>query len=103
MRIYLSGKMIGLPDDNRPAFYLWAKKLRDDGHEVFCPPEEDVKLAAKLGREPTRRELLAQDMAWICLHAEAIAMLPGWENNSTGAFAEWSLAKALPIPFIYLS
>ena len=39
MRIYISGKMTGVPDLNRPAFDAAAKRLREQGHFVINPAE----------------------------------------------------------------
>lgn len=39
MRIYLSGKMTGCPDHNRPAFEDAAKRLREQGHFVINPAD----------------------------------------------------------------
>ncbi len=101
MRIYLSGPMRGIPDDNFPAFREFTTKLRDKGHQVYCPPEADIILAAALGKKPTIRELFSQDTQWICNEAEGIAMMPGWKN-SKGATAEHALASALDLEIIYL-
>lgn len=95
MRIYIAGKMRGLPDLGFPAFRSAAAKLREKGHFVFdpsegCPPTADI------------RECLATDTNWICLHADAIALLPGWED-SRGARAEKALADALGLTVMYLS
>ena len=99
MKIYLSGGMRGLPDQNCHAFNVAAIDLRADGHEVFNPADTLVD-----GREPPDfdlRKTFAADMQWICLYADAIAMLPGWEN-SKGAKAERATAIALGIEVIYL-
>lgn len=109
MKIYLAGPMRGIPEFNFPAFDAAAKKLRDEGHEVFSPADNDRanmggdfskdyptgcedQLAKKTGF--TIREALGQDLAWICAEAEGIAMLPGWKN-SRGARAEHATALAL--------
>ena len=43
------------------------------------------------------REALGADLAWICAEADAVAVLPGWEN-SLGAAAEVATARALGLP-----
>lgn len=117
MRIYLAGKMRGVPEFNFPAFNAAAAKLRADGHEVFNPAERDVerhggvdiskgnvegcekKAAEQHGFD--LRVALAEDMEFICRHAEAIVLLPGWED-SKGAVAERATAIALGLQVIYL-
>lgn len=39
MRVYISGKMTGLPDLNRPAFDAAEKRLTAQGHFVINPAE----------------------------------------------------------------
>ena len=108
MNIYLSGPMRGIPYFNFPRFMAEVTRLRADGHEVFCPAEEDIRMyGSRVCASPTGdladidptikfslREALFRDCTYICLHADTIAMLPGWEN-SKGATAEYSLAVAL--------
>lgn len=107
--------MRGYPQFNFPAFNAAAVKLRNEGHEVFNPAERDLERSGgvditnatgceeQLKREHgvTIRECLHDDLVWICEHAEAIALLPGWEK-STGARAEHATAVALGLKFIYL-
>jgi hypothetical protein len=117
MKIYLAGSMSGIPNFNFPAFNAAAAQLRSDGHFVFNPAERDIErhggvdisadnptgdpaLAAKT-HGFSLREALADDTAFICKEADAIAMLPGWEN-SKGARAEHALAFALGHSIIYL-
>lgn len=95
MRIYLADPMRGYPEHNFPAFNAAAAGLRDAGHTVFNPADTG---------EPTGwsiRDFLFVDLAWICNHAEAIALLPGWEK-SKGATAEHATALAIGIPVIFL-
>jgi environmental stress-induced protein Ves len=79
--------MTGLPEFNYPAFRAAAEELRMGGHTVFNPaewwrgPMEDF---------PARRAF-ARYAQFICLEADTIVMLPGWEN-SLGATAELTLA-----------
>lgn len=117
MNIYVAGPMSGLPEFNFPAFNAAADKLRGDGHSVFNPAERDIErhngvdiskgnptgsqeVAAK-EHGFSLRDALADDTWYICKVADAIAMLPGWEN-SKGARAEWTLAIALGHTVIYL-
>lgn len=103
MKIYLSGPMTGIPDYNFPAFDTAADHLRAMGHEVFNPAENDREngfdFTGTQGHEAAEhgfdlRKALKQDLAWICDHAEAIALLDGW-SASKGAMAEVTLAAAL--------
>lgn len=109
MKIYLAGPMRGIPEFNFPAFHVATAKLRADGHEVFNPAERDIKhhgvdisKGNSTGDEKLAtaqhgfnlREALKDDLEFICLHADAIAVLPGWEE-SKGAKAEVATAHAL--------
>jgi hypothetical protein len=116
-RVYVAGPMSGIPEFNFPAFNAAAAKLRAEGYVVFNPAERDIerhggvdisKGNATGSQEHAAkehgfslREALADDTAWICKEANAIAMLPGWEN-SKGARAEWHLSLALGHEVIYL-
>lgn len=106
--------MRGIKDFNFPAFFAAAEKLRKEGHEVFNPAEKDyqrhgegfekspsgsLKTIEKRGF--SLRVALGDDLAWICKHAEGVALLPGW-RNSKGAQAERATAKALGLKLIYL-
>lgn len=95
--IYLAGGMTGHADLNFPAFQEAATKLRAAGNFVFNPAEASMPRSD----QPYYRACMAVNMAWICAHAEAIALLPGWEA-SKGATAEKALADALRLPVFYL-
>lgn len=114
MRVYLAGPMRGIKDFNFPAFFEAAAKLRADGHEVFNPAEKDVQkhgvdaLKSPSGSLKTiekkgfsLRDALGKDLAYICKHAEVVALLPGW-RNSKGAKAEKATADALGLEIWYL-
>ncbi len=116
MKVYLAGPMRGIPEFNFPAFHAAAAKLRADGFTVFSPAEKDNERHGKdiskgnaSGDEEVAakehgfslRVALGDDLAWICAEAEAIALLPGWQN-SKGAAAELATAKALGLAVIEL-
>ena len=116
MRVYLAGPMTGIPAFNYPAFNAAAARLRRAGHYVFNPAEHDTAVYGtdiSAGNETgcvrqaandhgfCRRTALRDDLAWICDHAEAVALLPGWERSS-GARAEKALADALGLPVMIL-
>lgn len=97
MKIYVAGPMRGIPEFNFPAFHVAAAKLRAEGHLVFNPAERDIQHHDGFNL----REALKDDLEFICLHADAVAVLPGWES-SKGAQAEVATAKALGLAIIEL-
>lgn len=114
--IYIAGPMRGIPEFNFPAFHAAAAKFEAKGWSVFNPAAvdndhhgTDISKGNESGCEETAakehgfnlREALARDTKYICEEATAIAMLPGWEKSS-GANAEWALAKALGHEIYYL-
>ncbi len=101
--------MRGIPEFNFPAFYRYAAALRAQGYEVFNPAEKDnqrhgtdISKNNPTGSEEVAaaqhgfnlREALHDDLRYICLEANAIALMPGWQN-SKGAKAERATAEAL--------
>jgi hypothetical protein len=94
MRIYLAGKMSGLPDLGFPAFHAAAAKLRAEGHEVVSPaelqPDKTAEWTACL------RDCLAA-----LVRCDAIALLPNW-RDSRGARLEHHVARNLRMPVIHL-
>lgn len=116
MKIYLAGPMRGIPEFNYPAFHFHAGQLRAEGHFVFSPAERDIERhgvdiskgnvtgdndVAEKQHGFSLREALRDDMVFICMEAEAIALMPGWEN-SKGANAERATAVALGLQVIEL-
>lgn len=112
--------MTGYEYFNFPMFDSWAEYYRKLGWEVFSPADHDRDLLGKpkgwmpkesdstgpwkswnIKGAPDLRTMLGADLQWIASDADAIAMLPGWEN-SRGANAEWALAKALDLKIEYL-
>ena len=117
MKLYLAGPMRGIPEFNFPAFHQGAAMLRAAGHIVFCPAERDIE---KTGVDISKgnatgdnavaeqqhgfnlREALKDDLVFICIEADGIALLPGWEN-SKGARAEIAAAEALGLRVMTIS
>lgn len=107
-RLYLAGPMSGIKYFNAPVFADAAYRLRLVGFEVFNPAENDMENGINLGKFDgtenltdhgfSLREVLKQDLSWICDNADGIAMLFGGEK-SKGMAAELALAHALGIPF----
>jgi hypothetical protein len=116
MNIYLGGPMRSIPFFNFPAFNAAAHNLRQLGHTVFNPAEQDnerhgtdISKGNVTGDESIAaeqhgfnlREALALDLDFICREADAIALLPGWET-SKGANAEYATALALGLQVLFL-
>ncbi len=106
--VYLAGPMRGIPQFNFPAFDRAQGELERAGYHVFSPAQCDridqgFDPVGMTGNEDLSksgfdlRYALKSDTAWICTHADAVVLLPGWQR-STGAQAELALAKALVIP-----
>lgn len=92
MRIYISGPMTGLPNDNRPAFREMAATLRSLGHEVVSPDELDTTH----GPRNSHAEYMRRDIPLLAT-CDAIVTLPGW-GLSVGARAEVYNAELMGIP-----
>lgn len=110
MKIYVAGKMRGLPNFGHQAFRDAAARLRAEGHEVFNPVESAEKLYGDhvYKNNPTGDESLAgirvvfcKDLEFVCQEAEAVALLPNW-TDSKGAIAEKAVAEALGLKVLYL-
>lgn len=113
-RAYLAGPMHSRPDFNFPLFDHVAARLGGQ-YDVFNPAQHARKVYGSLQRLKTmtpeqldvaRRGLMAFELHWICVKAELMFMLPGWEQ-SIGAYAEHEVAVACkleirPVPDIIL-
>ena len=94
--IYLSGPMTGLPDYNYPTFHRVTAQLRASGHRVYNPAEYPHDGAPE---DFPIRQAFASYCTFICLEADMIILLPGWQN-SKGALAERQLALNCGIDII---
>ena len=109
--------MRGIREFNFPAFMAAATLLREQGHTVFNPAERDINVhghgvafgnltgdieVAVKEHGFNLRDALGDDLAWICSTADALAMLPGWEQ-SKGATAERATGLALGLEIIELA
>ncbi len=92
MKVYISGPMSGLPDENFPAFNAAARALRSVGYEVVNPAEFKVDVKGLEGKARWNKFLKADIKA--LMDCDGIVMLPGW-RDSEGALLEHSNAKAL--------
>lgn len=113
--VYLSGAMRGIPQFNFPAFLDAEDDIADafgDVVHVFSPAKRDLENGFYpfdyTGHEDLSllgfdlREALEIDMAFITSTADAVVVLPGWEQSS-GARAEVLTAAALGLPVFELA
>ena len=91
-RVYLSGPMSGIADNNFPAFNEWATKLRTQGFDVVSP--------AEIQEAGTWELCLRADLRELCT-CDAIALMPGWES-SRGANLELHVAHRLGMEVMHL-
>ena len=86
--IYLAGPMKGMPEKNHPLFIEVTRQLREAGHRVYSPQEYPSN--GQNGFDI--RRAFASYATFICLEADTLVLLPGWEN-SLGATCERALAE----------
>jgi hypothetical protein len=97
MKLYLAGRMTGLPMYGFPLFDAARDDLLAQGYEVVSPADLDRAVGFD-GSAPNldgfdKLAAIRRDIEAI-IDCDAIYMLRGWEN-STGAQAEYHLAKWL--------
>jgi hypothetical protein len=94
VRAYLAGPMTGYPGNNYPAFDNAAEKLRQLGWTIISPAEMSRQMGIDGTREvaPVEYQTCLHDDILAVLRAEAVIVLPGWEN-SKGARLEVLIAQ----------
>ena len=109
--VYVSGPMTGRPQFNYPAFRSCAAAFRAADYTVYDPTERIAECGVPLdtsdmdGTERLSpevfdlRKAFAEYAAFITTQADAIVVLPGWED-SKGAVGEVMLARAIGLPVI---
>jgi hypothetical protein len=111
VKLYLAGPISGIPFFNFPAFHAAEDALRAKGHVVYSPARftEGDHGPDFSSRYPTGDPVAAtcdgfdirMAMAWnllsICTQADALALLPGWEQ-SNGTAVELAAAQYLGLP-----
>ena len=106
MKVYISGPMTGIPDNNRDEFSRMASLLQAKGHEPVNPhdiiPTRRIKMTAGYIEEPIKDpkylDYLKADIA-VLMFCDAYVILDGW-GDSRGARIEKGLADDLGIPNI---
>ena len=100
--IYIAGPMSGVEEFNFPAFDMAEADLRAKGWNVINPAQMDRDIgfdpAIDVADAAFLHDAMIRDTEAIIHRADAIAMLPGWEN-SKGAKGEMGLAiwKHIPV------
>ena len=101
---YISGPISNIENFNREAFKAAADQYRSLGYDVYDPIEQDqakgVNSKDCVVGGKSRALVLKKDCEYICDFLPLLVMLPGW-RQSTGAFMEHSLGKALGLRIKY--
>ena len=91
MKVYISGPMTGIENDNYPAFFDMAEHLCVLGFEPINPAAQVQRI--------TWDQYMRQDIK-LLMDADMMVMLPGWEL-SKGAIIEKNVAESINIPIAY--
>jgi hypothetical protein len=92
MRVYIAGRMSGMPEHNYPAFNAAEKLLTDKGYEAVNP----VHHADGVGTEMPYDYYIRASI-YDVLSVNAVAVLPYW-YLSKGATLEVHIAYVLGLP-----
>ena len=93
-RIYISGPMTGIKDNNRELFEKARIKLDKEGFDTVNPLDMDMPENEGL----TYQQRLRFDIRALT-YCDSIYMLPGWKQ-SKGAMLEYNVAVSLGLKVI---
>jgi hypothetical protein len=97
-RVYIAGRMNGMPDLNFARFNRVAESLRAQGHEVLNPVEiGKAHFGDKV--DGPQQDFLIKDILEL-LTCDTICLIEGWEEG-TGAVCEAAIAKTMNYEFWY--
>jgi hypothetical protein len=99
MKVFISGPMTGIAENNFSLFYKAADILKEKGYEVVNPA--DLFPEDRCAPNHTRREYITAATLAL-LPCDAICMLSEW-GESLGARAERQLALSLGIKVAYMT
>lgn len=95
VKVYLSGPITGIPDNNKAAFMAAAERLRIDGLEVINPIEYDLAAEADL----SWNTCMKRDIK-LLVDCDSIMLLDNW-HKSAGAQLEFLIATRLGLRFYF--
>lgn len=103
MKLYIAGPMTGIKDWNFHAFNVMAKILREMGHEVINPAEDELgnPLDPSTDHLPHISRYLRFDYAAL-LRVDAVVVLDGW-IYSKHANIEVAIAKSIGLKIYKLA
>jgi hypothetical protein len=103
-RVYLAGKMTGLPLLNYPAFTAAAARIRAKNYFCFSPHENDARYNIDPSKPISlemRKKLILDDLTFILTDCDEVWVLPHW-RGSLGVAAEIATAKSCNIPVKFM-
>ena len=87
-KLYITGPMTGIPENNFPLFHKVAKGLREMGYETVNPAE-----LLPSGLSVEWEDFMREDITHL-MKCDGVVLLPGW-SRSRGAKIEVQLAMDL--------